>query len=103
MEKENIILREYIIQLQSKLLDAGHRDFPPAPAELTRQTVAPSSSFPATLQPSPSDLEMEAQLQQEAAAHDNDSPDDDMDLGAQLQEAAAAAAAASRQIGGSGH
>jgi hypothetical protein len=97
MEKENLVLREYIIQLQSRLLEAGHRDLPPAPAELTKQTVAASSSI---VIPSPSAAanlsSMEAQLQEDA--DDDTSPDDEMDLGAQLQVAAAAAAAA-RQIG----
>jgi hypothetical protein len=96
MEKENLVLREYIIQLQSRLLEAGHRDLPPAPAELTKQTVAASSSIVLPTPSAVADLHrMEAQLQD--GGDDDVSPDDEMDsLGAQLQVAAAAAA---RQIG----
>jgi hypothetical protein len=101
LEKENLILREYIIQLQSRLLDAGHRDIPPAPAELTKPSLAASSAaLLPSITASASDLSaMEAQLQEaaSAAAGNADSPDDTLSLGAQLQEAAAAAA---RQIGG---
>jgi len=102
LEKENLILREYIIQLQSRLLDAGHRDIPPAPAELTKPSLAASSAaLLPSISASAADLSsVEAQLQEAAAAAaaDEDSPDDTLSLGAQLQEAAAAAA---RQIGGS--
>ena len=102
LEKENLILREYIIQLQSRLLDAGHRDIPPAPAELTKPSLAASSAaLLPSISASAADLSsVEAQLQEAAAAAeaDEDSPEDTLSLGAQLQEAAAAAA---RQIGGS--
>jgi hypothetical protein len=101
LEKENLILREYIIQLQSRLLDSGHRDLPPAPAELTKPSLAASSAgMIPSVTASASDLAtMEAQLQAHAAAVDEgDSQDDDtIGLSQQLQEAAQAAA---RQIGG---
>jgi len=104
LEKENLILREYIIQLQSRLLESGHRDMiPTAPPEVARGSAAPSSSvIPPPLPHNDELAAMERQLQASAAA-DDDSADEDMSLGAQLQEAAAAAA---RQIGrtaGSGH
>src|ERR1700753_1199992 len=93
LEKENLILREYIIQLQSSLLKAGLRDLPPAPAELTKPSVAASSSgMMPSLTASATDLSSrEAQLQEAAAAAEEASADDEMDLNAQLQEAAAAA------------
>jgi len=92
MEKENLVLREYIIQLQSTLIEIGHRDLPPAPAELTRPSIATTSSItiPPVLAP-PTNVNS-----LHAAGDDDESPDDEMDLGAQLQVAAAAAA---RQIG----
>jgi hypothetical protein len=90
LEKENLILREYIIRLQSQLLEV-QSEIPPAPPELTKQSVSLGSMMPPPLPAHSADLE--------ASLRGDRSPDSEMDLNQQLQEAAAAAA---RQIGGGG-
>src|ERR1700712_4747544 len=91
LEKENLILREYIIRLQSQLIEV-QSEIPPAPPELRKQTVSMGSSMlPPPLPVHSAELE--------ASMLGDRSPDSDMDLNQHLQEAAAAAA---RQIGGGG-
>jgi hypothetical protein len=91
LEKENLVLREYIIRLQSQLLEV-QSEIPPAPPELRKQSVnLGSSMMPPPLPAHSADLE--------ASLRGDRSPDSEMDLNQQLQEAAAAAA---RQIGGGG-
>lgn len=44
LESENLVLREYIITLQSRLLESGHAEFPPAPIDLSRPSVRISAA-----------------------------------------------------------
>jgi hypothetical protein len=75
LEKENLILREYIIRLQSNLLEV-QSEIPPAPPELRKQSVSLGSMMPPPMPTHSNDLEESLR----------GSPDSEMDLNHQLQD-----------------
>jgi len=89
LEEENLILREYIITLQSRLLESGHGEFPPAPVDLSRPShrvtaAAAAAAAAAAEQQSQENTSIEEQLQAAAAqaaaaAELGASPGDDSD------------------------
>lgn len=64
LQNENYQLREYILSLQSRLLE-NQADFPPAPAHATLSTTASSAPPPHTSAPESSSYRAEQQLRRE--------------------------------------
>jgi len=83
LEEENLVLREYIISLQSRLLEAGHPDLPPAPVDLSRPSHRVTAAAAAAA----------------AAAAEQQSQQDHETLEQQLAAAAHAAAEAADVVG----
>lgn len=95
LQNENYQLREYILNLQSRLLET-QSDFPPAPSHVnlssSRSTAAPSASN-APEAASAVDHSMRRELPQQHAPHEQRTQDPQRDAIAQLQAAAAQAEA----------
>ena len=90
LQNENYSLREYILNLQSRLLE-NQSDFPPAPSHInlppsSRQQAPPPPSADADSQPS---VEQQLRREMQHQGHDGMS---------QLQAAAAAASEAQPQV-----
>jgi len=115
LEHENLLLREYVIQLQSRLLANGDSDMPPPPLDLSRPSarIAAAAAAAAAVERDAhvaaaaaaheEAMSVEAQLQAAAAAADDDDDDDSDehgDLSRQLHAAAEAAIVSARSITG---
>jgi hypothetical protein len=73
LEEENLVLREYIINLQTRLLENGSAEFPPAPVDLSRPSqritaAAVAAAAAVAEQQSQEHMSVEDQLQAAAAA-----------------------------------
>jgi hypothetical protein len=110
LEHENLLLREYVISLQQRLLASGDADMPPLPMELSRPSarIAAAAAAVAAVERDAQavaaheeSMSVEAQLQAAAAAAEDDEDSDEHgDLSRQLHAAAKAAIVSARSISG---
>ncbi len=111
LEHENLLLREYVIQLQSRLIANGDSDMPAPPFDLSRPSARIAAAAAAAAAAVERDThvtnvddddDMELQLQAAAAAADGGDSEEDVttaNLTAELHAAAEAAMESARVIG----
>jgi hypothetical protein len=108
LEDQNLLLREYSLELKRRLLAHGDSDIPPLPFDLSRPTAGMAAAAAAVAAinrnaeaaaAQEEAMSVEAQLQAAAAAADDgDSDEDGAELSRQLHAAAEAAMESARSI-----